>query len=262
MNYYAMQQFATPPLVQNVGEHNFLMTSQPCERCLSSGEKCNFLGLDSPCNNCMTIGAKCRISKARKRKDNRSSRKTWLQSPTKSTYNMPVVDGIASIHELPGSTCSSVVDAGDYFRPIPTSHQRNEPFIPPFTDPPETHTNLSNLPDYIRQPQRKFKSYEIEYLSRGNALSIPNSELRDALIQAYVNLVYLTLPVVDLQELFEALDRTGSKPKISLILFQAIMFTGTAFVDLQLLLNAGFPDRMTARAHFYDKVKVSSLVAQ
>jgi hypothetical protein len=65
------------------------------------------------------------------------------------------------------------------------------------------------------------------------------------------------MPIVDLEELFNALDGRDDTLHISLILFQAIMFAGTASVDIQFLLNAGYENRRAARAEYYTKIKVS-----
>lgn len=68
--------------------------------------------------------------------------------------------------------------------------------------------------------------------------------------------VYPYMPVVDLEELLGAIDGTNNSPKISLTLFQAVMFAGSAFVDLEQLQNAGYENRRAARAAYYQKVKV------
>ncbi len=112
------------------------------------------------------------------------------------------------------------------------------------------------MPSYIRPDSREFDPEDIHYLRRRGALSIPDPILRDQLLLAFILYVHPALPVVDLQDVIDAIEgRPGCD--VSLILFQAIMFSGTAFVDLQLLLDAGFESRLSARAYFYRKVKVS-----
>lgn len=117
---------------------------------------------------------------------------------------------------------------------------------------------LEDLPNYIGRPPHSLKSADLEYLSQCGALSVPNDELRDQLLRSVVLYVYPFLPVLDLQDFLDGVDgKCGCK--ISLILFQAVMFAGTAFVDLQYLLNEGFENRIAARAHFAQKIKVSIL---
>lgn len=69
--------------------------------------------------------------------------------------------------------------------------------------------------------------------------------------------VYPFMPIVDLEDFMGAIDGNEASPKISLIVFQAILFSATAFVDLPLLQEAGYENRRAARADFYQKVKVS-----
>jgi len=66
--------------------------------------------------------------------------------------------------------------------------------------------------------------------------------------------------MVDLQSLLSAIEGNGSTT-ISLLLFQSVMFAGTAFVDQQFLCQAGFADRRSARLYFYNKIKASHLLS-
>jgi hypothetical protein len=115
---------------------------------------------------------------------------------------------------------------------------------------------FANLPPYIRPPSREFSADDLELLHRRGAFSIPEDELRDQLLRSFILYVYPYLPVVDLQDFLNAVEGNGG-PQISLLLFQAVMFAGTAFVDAQFLTQAGFPDRRAARVYFYNKIKVS-----
>lgn len=115
--------------------------------------------------------------------------------------------------------------------------------------------SIPTLPSYIRPASRELSADDLELLYRRGALSIPDDELRDQLLRAFILYVYPFLPVVDLQEFLQAVDGNGGT-RISLLLFQAVMFAGTAFVDLQFLIMAGFADRRAARLHFHNKAKV------
>ena len=120
--------------------------------------------------------------------------------------------------------------------------------------------SFANLPPYIRPPSREFSADDIEFLHRRGAFSIPDDELRDQLLRAFVLYVYPYLPMVDLQSLLSAIEGNGSTT-ISLLLFQSVMFAGTAFVDQQFLCQAGFADRRSARLYFYNKIKASHLLS-
>lgn len=65
------------------------------------------------------------------------------------------------------------------------------------------------------------------------------------------------MPVLDIVEFLTTIEvREGMCNPISLLLFQAVMFTGTAFVDMQHLTNAGYTSRRDARKDFFQKARV------
>ncbi|KAK5045735.1 hypothetical protein LTR84_008827 [Exophiala bonariae] len=115
-------------------------------------------------------------------------------------------------------------------------------------------TDTVKLPAYILPPQRKFSGDDLQYLGQKGALSIPETELRDQLLRSFILYSYPFLPVVCLEDLLQALEGDGQY-QISLMLFQAVMFAGSAFVDELYLHQAGFDDRRSARASFYHKIK-------
>lgn len=64
------------------------------------------------------------------------------------------------------------------------------------------------------------------------------------------------LPLLDLQDFLGAIERNDGANQISLILFQAVMFASTAYVDIGNLTAEGYANRKAARRNFFHKVKV------
>lgn len=153
----------------------------------------------------------------------------------------------------------AVLDAQDDFRPIPVHWKIEKSFVAPFT-----HTCRSSnfgLPAYIRCTTRRYTKDQIDVLSQGGAMSIPERSARDALVHAFTFYVFPTMPILHLSDFLAALDTTQGAvldSQVSLLLFQAVMFAGTAHVNLTVLHQLGFTDRTSARAAFFMKVKVSS----
>ena len=121
---------------------------------------------------------------------------------------------------------------------------------------------FSRFPPYIRPPREDIKRDDLEFLSRRGALIMPSVELRDQLLRCFILYVEPYMPILDLEAFFNAIDGKGNSPPINLTLFQAIMFSGTAFVDMQLLQEAGYDSRRAARNDYYQKVKVRRLSQQ
>jgi hypothetical protein len=132
------------------------------------------------------------------------------------------------------------------------------PWTPAFEDSTMNGTPASyQLPPFIAPPPPWLTDKDIHYLHQKGALSVPEPELRDALIEAYLLYVYPCYPVLDLEALDEALQG-GSGHSFSLLVFQAVLFAGSCWVDIKLLRKLRFLTRLEARRAFYQKVRVST----
>jgi hypothetical protein len=120
------------------------------------------------------------------------------------------------------------------------------------------HPPVANLPAFIKPLPARIGPDEVSYLEKKGALTIPSHPLRNELLRAYVEFVHPYMPLLDLQEFVVALDNAeGNLGKISLILFQSVMFAGCAFVDMRHLRAAGYVTRKEARKDFFQKTRVS-----
>lgn len=116
------------------------------------------------------------------------------------------------------------------------------------------------LPRFIKPLPAKIGPEEISYLEKKGALTVPKGTLRSEMLRAYVEFVHPYMPLLDLHDFLTVIDRSdGSKGKVSLILFQAVMFAGSAFVDMSHLRFAGYATRKEARKDFFQKTRVSLL---
>jgi len=116
---------------------------------------------------------------------------------------------------------------------------------------------IAPLPNYIKPLPARITTDDIEYLEKKGALSIPGLVLRNELLRVYVEYVHGYMPLLELREFLDALERNdGSTKRISLLLFQAVMFAGTAFVDMKHLRRAGYTTRKEARKAFFLKARV------
>lgn len=127
---------------------------------------------------------------------------------------------------------------------------------------PDFHPELEQFlfgdesPRFLKPLSSRIASEDVEYLRSKGALTIPEPSLRKELLKAYVQWVYSSLPVLDLHSFLEAVAQNDPDANISLLLFQAVMFAGTAFVDLRHLQAAGFKTRREARKAFYNNTRV------
>ncbi|KAF2272569.1 uncharacterized protein EI97DRAFT_205549 [Westerdykella ornata] len=118
--------------------------------------------------------------------------------------------------------------------------------------------HAADLPPFIKPLPAKIGPDEIAYLERKGALTVPKGTLRSELLRAYLDYVHPYMPLLDLHDFLTVIDQPdGSLGKVSLILFQAVMFAGSAFVDMHHLRAAGYGTRKEARKDFFQKTRVS-----
>ncbi|CAG9986533.1 unnamed protein product [Clonostachys byssicola] len=114
------------------------------------------------------------------------------------------------------------------------------------------------LPPYIRPLPPRLKAADLYYLMAKDALSIPDEELQRQLLRQYIEHVHPFMPILDLADfLLPIACRDGSSGSpVSLLLFQAVMFAGVAYIDFEYCTSRGFDHRKLMRKHFLDKVRV------
>ena len=113
-----------------------------------------------------------------------------------------------------------------------------------------------NLPPYVRAPPASLDAEDGALLSNKGAFSIPGTQLRNELLRSYVKCVHPFMPLLDIQDFLHKIQNEDSSHQISLLVFQAVMFAATAFIDLKLVLAEGYSDRKTMRRAFFQKAKV------
>ena len=121
----------------------------------------------------------------------------------------------------------------------------------------------NGLPDYIRGLPPRFQKEDIDYLTIKGALTIPEVPLRNELLRSFVHYVHPFMPILDLEEFLLVIIAGSSndsnqqqQQRLSLLLFQAVMFAGTAFVDMKHLQAAGYSNRKMARKAFFQRTRL------
>ena len=113
-----------------------------------------------------------------------------------------------------------------------------------------------SLPSYIRALPPRVMAEDIEYLQRKGALTVPDTRLRNELLRSYVQYVHPYMPLLDLKDFLQPIERNDGNSPISLLLFQAVMFAATAYVDMRFLHAQGFESRKAARKVLFQRARV------
>ncbi|KAM0425449.1 hypothetical protein ACHAPT_009238 [Fusarium lateritium] len=115
----------------------------------------------------------------------------------------------------------------------------------------------SRLPDFIKPLASSIDGDDTAYLQSKGALTVPSVRFQNALLWSFFEYVYPFIPVVDVEEFLGSVhDRDGTSGQVSLLLYQAVLFAGTAHVNMDHLKKAGFNTRREARKAFFHRVRL------
>ncbi|RAL67667.1 hypothetical protein DID88_008411 [Monilinia fructigena] len=118
------------------------------------------------------------------------------------------------------------------------------------------HAKESTGIDGQRLAQLTHSASMTDYLWAKSALRIPSFSLRNALLRSFIEYVHPYMPLLELHKVLQIINDEGGSGSMSLLLFQSIMFSGTAFVDIKILNDAGYSSRKAARKSFFQSARV------
>ena len=112
------------------------------------------------------------------------------------------------------------------------------------------------LPQYIRPVPQRIMAEDLAYLSKRGAFLVPDTGLRNELLRCYAQYVHPYLPLLNLQDFLATIEKSDPSDTMSLLLFQAVMFAGTGFIDMRYLIAQGYDTRKAARRAFFQRAKL------
>lgn len=270
--------------------------SKACQCCRSRKVRCDVVESGIPCTNCRLDEVECCVTEGKRRKKSCIEADILQASPVDSVEDreeisqFPMfddIDGLQDLSTMPLPSSQSPVRAlnnleqemnthtphmlyqtqGHRLTPeertrrlsilsargIPVQNPAvlTSPFFPPF--------KLQNevvLPKYTPPIPNRILAEDLDYMQRKGAFLIPEAALRNELLRCYVQYVYPYLPLLELEDFLSAIQKNDGKSTVSLLLFQAVMFAATAYIDMRYLTAQGYDSRKAARKAFYQRVKL------
>ncbi|ENH72359.1 Cutinase transcription factor 1 beta [Fusarium oxysporum f. sp. cubense race 1] len=221
-----------------------------CKHCRARKVRCDVV-YGSPCRNCRWDKMECSIQETRWQTNhvfvaNKVTGAEVQNRPVASVINL---NGVA---EVPKSTDASIgsftgLAANKVSNEAAATKEAIKHGVPSLDD---------QVPPGFKPLPTKVAAEDVRYLRSKGALSVPSVPLQSALLQAYVEYVNPYMPL----ELFPFLNAInagdGRAEKVSLLMYQAVMFAATAFVDIEVLLEAGYASRKAARKSFFQKTRL------
>lgn len=230
--------------------------SRACCNCRLRKVKCDADITRGPCQNCREDEVECVTTESRRsRKYRLKARQLKGADPPQIDHGSGSPDSTehhASVYlsSGKGQTSRKIISSPGFPRgPMSVGNETLGTGAQP------SHESV-DLPAGIRGPPQNFDPQDYKDLVAREALRVPEAALRDELLLAFVLYVHPYWPVLDLQNLLDAVYLQPDSGQCSLLLFQAVMFAGSAFVDMRLLQKMGFASRRSARKALFDKVKV------
>ncbi|KAL4784272.1 fungal-specific transcription factor domain-containing protein [Aspergillus varians] len=270
--------------------------SKACCCCRARKVRCDVVENGSPCTNCRLDQVECVVTESKRRKKSRVdtdiANHQHSQSPAEILDDSALFGelgenlGLPQVAPVSPSQCSvdleqgqhmphllyqsqvNRIDPGDHFRrrmapnpsvssTMPLSHvtsQIQQLLDPSFGSPRPTGSIV--LPDYIRGLPARLQKEDIDYLAMKGALTVPDVTLRNELLKAYIHYVHTYMPLLDLEDFLQTIAQNDGIRRMSLLLFQAVMFAGTAFIDLKHLQASGYTSRKAARKAFFQRARL------
>ena len=117
-----------------------------------------------------------------------------------------------------------------------------------------------SLSKYIRPFPHATSVEDIQFLYKKGAFTVPDTGLCYELLRNYAQFVQPYLPILDLEDFLESIVRDDGLNQISLMVYQAVLFAGSSFVDAKLLQAEGYHSRKAARKDFFHRARVRSVL--
>jgi len=114
------------------------------------------------------------------------------------------------------------------------------------------------LPSYVKPLPSNIGPDEMAYLNTKGALSVPDIAVVQQIILSYAEWHHPLMPILEISSMLQAITADSqTNSSISLLLLQAVLYTGSAHVDIKWLHQAGHSSRRAARSAYYHKARVS-----
>ncbi|KAI1612745.1 hypothetical protein EDD36DRAFT_487828 [Exophiala viscosa] len=224
-------------------------STRACETCRARKVRCDMQMFGSPCSNCRYQQIPCnpaentRIKKYPKDHCRRCN--TELFHHSEHQHESETSSPTASWSPADGQRNHGSLSEHEQTK-LPacsTYHDRQ----------PSTGIDNDTTLTFLKRPH--LPEDDMVHLLRRGAFRVPERKLVLELLTSYCNYIHPQLPVLDLQPLLNAVVGKNG-PKVSLLLFQAVMYAGMAHLDEEVLRLYGCRARNEAQDRMFNRVKL------
>ncbi|KAH8816531.1 hypothetical protein F5884DRAFT_226684 [Xylogone sp. PMI_703] len=221
-----------------------------CEHCRHRKLKCDMMTRGIPCSNCTRGEHECKFleskrrSKYRRNEDRPPQRHVHGDESDLSDEPFPSQHNKSRYNPLTDSTMQDILPGWDLdtlysIAALPPVDKRPSDWLPPYIRP---------LPGHILDE-------DIMYLDMKGVFKIPSLAIVKKFLRSYILWVHPMCPIIDLHQLLSSILEEDDQ-KISLLLFHAVGFAASAFVEMECLTSLGFKSRVEARRSLFQQARL------
>lgn len=121
---------------------------------------------------------------------------------------------------------------------------------------PESPTRPTSIPAFFIPLPDRVLPEDVAYLARKGALTIPEPDSILEILRGYLFSVHPFMPMLEHDDFIGAVQHEQGAPRLSLLLFQAVMFAGLHSLPHPVIHRLGFHSAKEARKVFFDRAKL------
>ena len=271
-------------------------SSQACQSCRTRKVRCDVTANDSRCTNCRLDSLECVVLPSRRGKShhfhhssttpvtqsfppqpakimsdsgpNLMRSDSWtgheaLSTPivTSGAGNVPVCVTFDEDTDNVESDQQPAADDGIRSRQDHATSEAYDGLLTPETGMNtvkqyESPAGKAPLPAFVTPLSSRILSEDADFLAQKGAFTVPEPDLRMEILRAYLFSVHPFMPMLETRAFICAVLNNGEDARISLLLFQAVMFAGLHSLQLSLIHRLGFESTKQAREVFFDRVRL------
>ncbi|KAH6994674.1 fungal-specific transcription factor domain-containing protein [Fusarium venenatum] len=249
--------------------------SWACLSCRVRKVKCDVV-ISSPCRNCRWDGTQCVVPRTRRSRkvylgsDNNTSqqqddRVIYFNYDKGHTSERPdrieelitdeEVEELVNNTDQPGPETDQdchieVGDLGDLLQGpssiTSTQHSAAD----------NQQDGLAGLPGFIKKPSFADPGYT-SFLQSQGVFSLPPTTIQCELVNSLVEYIYPRMPLLDLEAFLACISCPGgTKGQLSLVLYSAILFSGSIHLDEEVACKFGYPDKRLMGIVLYKRTQL------
>ncbi|KAI1630522.1 fungal-specific transcription factor domain-containing protein, partial [Exophiala viscosa] len=224
--------------------------ARACQSCRTRKVRCDIVVSQGRCTNCKLDNLECILLSSKRGKNDTTQKEntTWLPPVSPASTRDTNVAPPAIINE---ARQESAIPSLPITTPLSAASASESTFTGCYT----SDSSMENdLPSFIKPLPTNIDPEDLKYLARKGAFIVPAADLRAEILRSYVFTVYPFMPILDLKEFVDIVLNPDSGGKVSLLLFQAVMFAGLSSLKQEVIQHTGCKTLKQARKTFFTKV--------